>query len=396
MKINQLAIYASLLTLGSGVGFLGHSYVNMQQRTTSQSQLIPTVNKSYSLPINQDPADLNFVAKAVQKVGPAVVRIDASRYVSPETNNPLDPLRRFFGEESPNPEKALERGTGSGFILSPDGILLTNAHVIDGANKVTVTLKNGQSFEGKVMGVDTLTDIAIVKIEASNLPTVNLGNSANLIPGEWAIAIGNPLGLDNTVTVGIVSALGRSSTEVGIPDKRVKYIQTDAAINPGNSGGPLLNAQGDVIGMNTAIRANAQGLGFAIPIETIEKVVQELYTYGEAQHPYLGIQMMNIDANTLETIRSEFGLNLDQETGVLIVQVVPNSPAQQAGLVPGDILKKVGDQPIATSSDVQEIVEGSQIGEILEVQVKREQELKTIQVRPGSFPQEEAPELPNP
>lgn len=388
MKLKQIFIYASLLTFGGGVGFLGHSYLNNQQRITSVPQLIPTVSRTYVPPVSRDPEELNFVAKAVQKVGPAVVRIDASRSISSEGNRPFDPLRRFFGDDSPNQERTLERGTGSGFIISSDGILLTNAHVIDGADKVMVTLKDGQSFEGNVLGVDELTDIAVIKIDANNLPTVNFGKSSHLIPGEWAIAIGNPLGLDNTVTVGIISALGRSNTEVGIPDKRVKYIQTDAAINPGNSGGPLLNAQGEVIGMNTAIRAHGQGLGFAIPVETIQKIVQDLSTYGKAQHPYLGIQMININPNTVDTIRSEFGFNLEAETGVLIVKVMPNSPASEAGLRAGDILKKVGNQPITDSTDVQEIVEASQIGANLEVEVKRDQELKVIQVSPGTFPQE--------
>lgn len=387
MKLKQLIIYTSLLALGTSAGFFTRSYLHNQEETVLNPQLIPAASRSYSPPVDiPNPEDLNFVAKAVQQVGPAVVRIDASRIVSPN-HNPFDPLRRFFGESEIPPEmERLERGTGTGFILSEDGIIITNAHVVAGANKVIVTLTNGETVEGKILGTDELTDIAVVKIPGNNLPIVTLGQSVNLIPGEWAIAIGNPLGLDNTVTVGIISALGRSSSEVGIPDKRVKFIQTDAAINPGNSGGPLLNAKGEVIGMNTAIRIDGQGLGFAIPIETIQRVAQDLYVHGEAQHPYLGVQMTNITASNLKNIESEFGLKLKDATGVLIVQVVPNSPAAQAGIQPGDIIKKIGDRPILESKDVQETVEASQIGAPLEIEIIRKQELQVLQVIPGVFP----------
>lgn len=199
------------------------------------------------------------------------MRIDASKTVTSQTpdvfNDPF--FRQFFGSELPTPPgKQIERGTGSGFIIGADGRILTNAHVVDGADTVTVTLKDGRTFKGKVLGEDSVTDVAVVKIQANQLPTVALGKSDQLKLGEWAIAIGNPLGLDNTVTTGIISATGRSSSAVGVPDQRVSFIQTDAAINPGNSGGPLLNQRGEVIGMNTAIIQGAQGLGFAIPIDS--------------------------------------------------------------------------------------------------------------------------------
>jgi len=215
----------------------------------------------------------NFIAEAAQKVGPAVVRIDSKRQVVsrgvPEefSNDPT--LRRFFGNREPQrPSSQVEEGTGSGFIVDANGLILTNAHVVDGADQVSVLLKDGRRLQGKVLGADPVTDVAVVKVEASNLPIVSLGNSELLQPGEWAIAIGNPLGLDNTVTAGIISATGRSSAAIGVGDRRVGFIQTDAAINPGNSGGPLLNEKGEVVGMNTAIISGAQGLGFAVPINT--------------------------------------------------------------------------------------------------------------------------------
>jgi S1-C subfamily serine protease len=188
--------------------------------------------------------------------------------------------------------------------------------------------------------------------------------------------------------VGIISALGRSSSEVGVPDKRVQFIQTDAAINPGNSGGPLLNAKGEVIGINTAIRADAQGLGFAIPIDTAERIAQQLSAKGKVEHPYLGIQMITLDSNWRERINQEGELNfpVTQDKGVLIVGVVPNSPAAVAGFQAGDVIQKVQGKPVLNASQVQEQVESSEIGQPLKVEVIRNEKLKMIEVRPGAFP----------
>jgi serine protease Do len=202
-------------------------------------------------------SDANFVSSAVERTGAAVVRIDASRSA-----------RGLRSERT-------VRGVGSGFITRSDGLILTNAHVVDQANRVSITLKDGRQFEGRVIGEDRQADVAVVKIQAANLPTVALGNSAQLRPGEWAIAIGNPLGLDNTVTVGIISATDRSGRSFGTPTRQ-GYIQTDAAINPGNSGGPLLNQRGQVIGINTAIIRGAQGIGFAIPIDLAQQIARQI------------------------------------------------------------------------------------------------------------------------
>jgi len=336
----------------------------------------------------------NFIAEAVERVGPAVVRIDAARTIStglPDAlQNPF--FRRFFSEDAnPNPER-VERGTGSGFVLSADGRIVTNAHVVEGADEVEVTLKDGRTFQGKVLGVDKLTDVAVVQIEASQLPTAPLGSAENLIPGQWAIAIGNPLGLDNTVTVGIVSAIGRSSAQVGISDKRVRFIQTDAAINPGNSGGPLLNDRGEVIGINTAIRANAQGLGFAIPIETALSIATQISNKGHAEHPFLGIQMVDLTPE----LKAEFNrderrpFDITRDSGVLVVQVLENSPAAQGGLQPGDIIVKIEGQTIVTASDVQEQVELSSVGSVLTVEVVRNSQPVTLQVTTGTYPESES------
>jgi S1-C subfamily serine protease len=237
-----------------------------------------------------------------------------------------------------------------------------------------------------------VTDVAVVKIDAKNLPTVRIGTAEKLIPGEWAIAIGNPLGLDNTVTVGIISALDRSSSQVGVPEKRVSFIQTDAAINPGNSGGPLLNARGEVIGINTAIRAGAQGLGFAIPIETAQRIANQLFTKGRVEHPFLGIQMVTLTPDLRKEINqdNDAGFKVTQDTGVVIVRVAKNSPAQAAGLQPGDIIQKVGGKPVKSAAQVQEQVEASTVGAVLEVEVTRQGKTQRLQVRPGAFPSQES------
>jgi S1-C subfamily serine protease len=260
--------------------------------------------------------------------------------------------------------------------------------VVEGTTQVKVTLKNGQTYQGKVLGVDNMTDVALVKIEAENLPTVTFGKAETLIPGEWAIAIGNPLGLDNTVTVGIISALGRTSSEVGVPDKRVRFIQTDAAINPGNSGGPLLNAKGEVIGINTAIRADAQGLGFAIPIETAQKVAGQLSSKGKAEHPYIGIHMVTLTPELRQQLNEtkELNFNIDQNEGVIVLRVVENSPAQKAGMQAGDIIETVAGNPVKTAADVQQGVETSAIGGNLEIEINRRGKQQTLTVQPGVFP----------
>lgn len=395
LSLKQLTLYLTLLGIGGGAGVLGSRYLMAEQQVASSPEAVPAVLQPLP-PRSSSPApdaNVNFIAQAVELVGPAVVRIDSARKLSsqdvPEPfKNPF--FRRFFGNEMPPPEQRVERGTGSGFIISSDGRLITNAHVIAGADNVKVTLKDGRTFSGRVVGVDSVTDVAVVKIEAKNLPTVRLGTAEKLIPGEWAIAIGNPLGLDNTVTVGIISALDRSSSQVGVPEKRVSFIQTDAAINPGNSGGPLLNAKGEVIGINTAIRAGAQGLGFAIPIETAQRIASQLFTKGRVEHPYLGIKMVTLTPDLRKELNEDksVGVKVTQDTGVVIITVAKNSPAAQAGFQPGDVIEKVAGKPIKSAAEVQQQVEASTVGDNLDVEVSRQGKRQRLQVRPGAFPSE--------
>ncbi|MBT9310923.1 HhoA/HhoB/HtrA family serine endopeptidase [Leptothoe kymatousa] len=404
----QVGLYVGLLLVGSGAGWASRSYfftpvvedqdnelpiATSVSRTTVKSAEATEENtqtqQRSSLPIDNP----NFIAAAAEQVGPAVVRIDASRSVRGVTDTFEHPFfKRFFADELPPLEEQLperlEQGTGSGFILSSDGKVMTNAHVVEGADTVTVTLNDGRTFQGKVLGTDPVTDVAVVKIDGKNLPTAPLGNTENLAAGQWAIAIGNPLGLDNTVTAGIISALGRTSSQVGISDKRVQFIQTDAAINPGNSGGPLLDAQGNVIGMNTAIRAGAQGLGFAIPIETAKRIGDQLFEDGEVQHPYLGIQMINLDPEMRDRINkdSDIGFNLVAESGVMVIRVMEGTPAEAGGIERGDVIIKVNDTKVMTATDVQSQVEDSEIGEPLTVEIDRQGKAKTLQIKPTKMP----------
>ncbi|OUL33759.1 serine protease [Nostoc sp. T09] len=253
-SLKKSLVNVSLVSVGAVSALIGAHL--MPTNPVLSQQITAQLPSTSSVDTNN-----NFIADAVAKTGSAVVRIDStrttpSRYTQSGTR--------------------VARGTGSGFIIKSNGVILTNAHVVSGADRVTVTLKDGRRFTGQVLGADSATDVAVIQIQANNLPTVSLGNSDQLKPGEWAIAIGNPLGLDNTVTVGIISGTQRSSRAIGSRSREVSFIQTDAAINPGNSGGPLLNQSGQVIGINTAIIQGAQGLGFAIPINQAQQIATQL------------------------------------------------------------------------------------------------------------------------
>lgn len=330
----------------------------------------------------------SFVAEAVKRVGTAVVRIDTERTVTRSAPDPMfeDPFfRRFFGEDliPRAPQEERLRGQGSGFIIDRSGIILTNSHVVNDADKVTVTLKDGRVFEGKVRGTDPVTDLAVVKINGSDLPVAALGNSDQVQVGDWAIAVGNPLGLDNTVTLGIVSTLNRSSAQVGIPDKRLDFIQTDAAINPGNSGGPLLNDQGEVIGINTAIRADAMGIGFAIPINKAKGIKDQLARGEKIAHPYLGVQMTTLTPELARQNNNDpnSAFVVPEVNGVIVVRVLPNTPAAAAGIRRGDVITEVDGQAIANAEQLQKLVENSRLGQALKVKVQRGNQTQQLAVR---------------
>ncbi|QKQ76027.1 HhoA/HhoB/HtrA family serine endopeptidase [Nostoc sp. TCL240-02] len=389
-SIRQLSSYVLAIALGVVLT------VSTLQVLPSQAEPAPQVrdgDTSQLIAQRQSPATAaigttSFVTAAVNRVGSAVVRIDTertiTRRVDPFMEDPF--FRRFFGDgfSQQMPPSEQLRGLGSGFIIDKSGLVMTNAHVVDKADKVTVRLKDGRTFEGKVQGIDEVTDLAVVKINAGNdLPVAPLGSSTNVQVGDWAIAVGNPLGFDNTVTLGIVSTLKRSSAQVGISDKRLDFIQTDAAINPGNSGGPLLNGQGEVIGINTAIRPDAMGIGFAIPIDKAKAIAAQLQRDGKVAHPYLGVQMLTLTPDLAKQNNTDPNspIQIPEINGVFVMRVVPNSPAASAGIRRGDVILQVDGKAITSAEQLQNVVEDSRLGQVLQVKVQRGNQTQQLSIR---------------
>jgi serine protease Do len=324
----------------------------------------------------------DFIADAAEKVSPSVVSIKVKSVVpeTPQDERYRQYIEEFFGARVA-PRQEIQRGEGSGFIINADGTILTNAHVVANAQDVQVQLNDDRTLPGRVLGVDKVTDIAVVKIDApSPLPAVQLGDSKSLRPGQFVVALGSPLGFENTVTSGIVSALSRPSARIGIADGKVDFIQTDAAINPGNSGGPLIDTQGRVIGMNTAIIQGAQGLGFAIPIDLAKDISTQLVQKGRVARAFVGVKMINLSPEVLQALQQR-GVSLSATTGVLIQEVLPNSPAQKAGLEQGDVIVKVGESSITDGAQVQSAIEKTKPGQTLAFTVNRQGTLKPISVR---------------
>lgn len=315
------------------------------------------------------------IANIVEQAGPAVVKIDTVKVRQNSSADPIwnDPFfRNFFGEPYPfeiRPRE--ERGLGSGFLITGDGYILTNEHVISGATGILVTVQGiEQPYKATVVGADYDLDLAVLKIDADQeLPNLKLGSSEQIKVGNWVIAIGNPYGLDHTVTIGVISAKGRP---VAVEHRSYKnLLQTDASINPGNSGGPLLNLRGEVVGINTAV-AQAQGIGFAIPTSTVEQVLDDLMHKGKVVRPWLGVQMQNLTPDMAQY------LAMPNNEGVLVVGVVPGSPAQSAGLKQGDVILKWGDHKVKNTEQAMEEISRSQIGQRVSVTVYRQG--RTIQV----------------
>jgi len=336
----------------------------------------PLINSKFNA-INQDQNN-SFINKAIEKTGPSVVTIDAQKYVkkrnfSVDSQLFSDPyFERFFGLNSPyNNQPSIEQSQGSGFIFG-DGLVMTNAHVVNGSDEVIVGLVNGKKLKGKLIGQDLFTDLAVLKIEGEGpWPKATLGDSTKIKVGDWAIAVGNPFGLENTVTLGIISNLKRNVNQLGIYDKKLELIQTDAAINPGNSGGPLLNSNGEVIGINTLIRSGpGAGLSFAIPINKAKEIADQLVKNGKVIHPMIGISL--IDENNFE-------MNDNQ---VKVGYVVPNSPAEKSGIMISDIIIKVGNKDIERASDVVSEITKNGINKEIKILIKRRNRFITLQVIP--------------
>jgi serine protease Do len=334
----------------------------------------------------------NSIADIAEKVGPAVVNIDTVRMVTTQFPSFEDPIfERFFGRDFEEFRRAIpQKGTGSGFIINQDGYVLTNEHVVRKADKIKVTLSDGREFDGEVIGSDVTSDMAIVKIKADHLPMVALGDSDKLRVGEIVVAIGNPYGLQQTVTMGVVSAKGRS-IPTGIEGHVYKdFIQTDAAINPGNSGGPLLNTKGEVVGINTAIIPYAQGIGFAIPIKIAKKNIDDLINLGKVRRSWLGVYIQEVTPEIAEQF------NLTEAKGVLVGDVIENSPAEETGIKTGDIIKKVNDEEVNSPEELQGKIGNIEIGKEANIEIVRNGKTISFVVKIGEMPtvEEEGSESP--
>lgn len=325
---------------------------------------------------------------------PAVVFIEVEQIVeapgASQYNDPFgffgdDMLRRFFGVPGPQqPRQYRREGAGSGFIISKDGYILTNSHVVGDASSIKVTLHDGREFDAENIGSDPRSEVAIIKIEADDLPVVPMGDSADLEVGEWVIAIGNPFGLSETVTAGIVSALGRRN--IGIADFE-DFIQTDAAINPGNSGGPLLNINGEVVGINTAIytrSGGSMGVGFAIPINMAQAIKQQLIDTGEVTRGYLGVYLQELTPLLAES------LELKDSEGILIADVIEDSPAEEAGLEQGDIIKKLDGIEVPDTGSFRNEISSRQPETTVELEILRNGKKKNVSVEIGRLEGEDS------
>ena len=383
-KVLKLGILAAAIT-GITLGASGESYFTR----SAQAQSTPPAVAVASMPAIALP---NFRG-IVEKYGPAVVNISVEGTVksaaapgqSPFAQiDPDDPfsdfLRRFGPQFQVPPGEQTKRGQGSGFIVSADGIILTNAHVVEGADQVSVKLTDKREFKATVLGVDKPTDIAVLKIEASNLPIVPLGDPAQTEVGDWVLAIGSPFGFENSVTAGIVSAKSRSLPDEGY----VPFLQTDVAINPGNSGGPLLNMRGEVIGINSQIFSRSggyQGLSFAIPINVAAQVKDQLLAHGKVTRGRLGVVIQEVN----QALAESFGL--DRAQGALVSRVEDASPAAAAGLEVGDVILKFNGQPVSASAELPAKVAAIAPGTKARLEVWHKGEVRTLDVIVGELPQ---------
>jgi serine protease Do len=408
-----VAITAKRLTLAlcaAGVvgGAVGAIAVNHNNATAAaEAAAAATVPAPASVPVpvaatpapvagNATATGLPDFTKIVSHNGPAVVNIrvvgsaKAQQRQMPQFDED-DPFFEFFRRfQQPQQPRGgnggrgeVVYGAGSGFIVSPDGVILTNAHVVRDADEVTVKLQDRREYRAKVLGSDTKTDVAVLKIDAKNLPVVPLGNTRNLQVGEWVLAIGSPFGLESTVTAGVVSAKGRS-----LPGDSVPFIQTDVAVNPGNSGGPLFNTRGEVVGINSQIYSQTggyQGLSFAIPIDAAIRIKDQIVATGKVQHAKLGVSLQDIGQDFADSFK------LESPDGALVQNVERGSAADKAGLKSGDVIRKVNGQPVIGGGDLTAIVSVAKPGEKLALDVWRDGKNVQVNATLGSATDKAAP-----
>ncbi|MBF0473625.1 MAG: DegQ family serine endoprotease [Nitrospirae bacterium] len=384
MRVRQKAITIgfSLIIAGFIIGLVVSSSLDLQNKSSAQVREVSKESKEF---LNQFTKALTEVSETVK---PVVVNISTERSDSGE-RNPFghffnDPFfRKFFddNEDSIGPmRKHKSTSLGSGVIIKSDGYIITNNHVVKDADKINVLTVDNKTYTGKVIGSDPKTDIAVIKIAANNLPTINIGDSDKLRVGEVVIAIGSPYGLNQTVTMGIVSAIGRSN--VGISDYE-DFIQTDAAINPGNSGGALVNTKGELVGINTAIFSTSggyQGIGFAIPVNIVKRVVDSLIKTGKVVRGWLGISIQDLTPD----LAKQFGI--DGTTGVLIADIVEGGPAEKVGIKQGDLIVELNNKPMTSTKDLRNMIANTPPGNAVELVIVRDGKKKKFSVKVGELP----------
>jgi serine protease Do len=410
MLRTQLRVLFTVAVFGAAVGLAGRAPTKLLA-TTSAMAAGTAVTPKTEIP-NEARALSHAFSNVAKALGASVVRIEVEigspRAAGPHGRLPNDdeggddnevpPFFRHFFQFGPGgggggmPEPGPQHGVGSGFIIDTNGDVITNRHVVQGATKVTVTMNDGKEYPARVVGKDVQTDVAVVRLEhpPANLVLARLGDSDRLEVGEWVVAIGSPLGLEQTVTAGIVSGKGRPGRHVQMSGKRVRgYIQTDAKINPGNSGGPLVNLEGEVVGVNTLIQVGAGGAyGFAIPINEVRHVAQELVKDGRVRYPYLGLMLTDVK-DLDDSQRAKLGKAVPA-AGAFVAELTPGGPAGKAGMRPGDVITEVNERKIVGAGDVVDYVSNQNIGARVLLHYVRDGRPAQTQVALGELPDEDA------
>ena len=346
-------------------------------KPTAESQTVPQ-QQSPTVPASVSASRRTPIVTVAHAVLPAVVNIDTEATIRRRaTDSFFDPFGFFGGSRE---RSYTSQSLGSGFVWSRDGIIVTNNHVVEGASRIFVNFNDGRRLPAKLLGVDPDSDLAVLRVDAKNLAAASIGTSADLMIGETVVAVGNPFGLSGTVTTGVVSALGRSVPSETQGRTYTDFIQTDASINPGNSGGPLLNIEGKVIGINVAIYAQAQGIGFAIPVDRAKKVIQDLLRYGEVHSAWIGAVTATLTPEEAKR------LGHAAQRGALVVRVFPGSPAAGAGLRAGDVITSVGGKPVDSRESFSTATATLAEGQPVNVEVMRSGSRQTVPVRPVDPP----------
>ena len=390
--LKNTSLVVALLTAGV-IGGAGVGAFNTLHITAAAAPPVLAANSASGT--FSSTATLPDFPQITEKYGPAVVNISVTGTTKVSDQSSIaqgdddaastDPFQEFFrrfqqgqgqhpGSGKGNQQEVPMRGQGSGFIVSSDGIILTNAHVVRDAKEVVVKLTDRREFRAKVLGSDPKTDVAVLRIDAKNLPVVALGKTSELRVGEWVLAIGSPFGFENTVTAGVVSAKGRSLPD----DSAVPFIQTDVAVNPGNSGGPLFNARGEVVGINSQIYSRSggyQGVSFAIPIDIASKIKDQIVATGKVEHARLGVAVQEVNQSFADSFK------LDKPEGALVSTVEKGSPAEKAGLQSGDVIRKVNGQPIVSSGDLPAVIGLASPGDSVKLDIWRQGAPKELNAR---------------